>query len=215
VNIICIILYHFYAIKITLLRKIVFIIIRKIDFKDRSYTRKIMKRYYNIEIGKYTYGFEKLDGSIASGTKIGSFCSIAPGTRIGGMNHPSYFVSTHPFLYYKNRGFVSDNIQQIEDEGNKPVIINDDVWIGQNAIILPGLTIGKGAIIGAGAVVTRDIEPYSIAVGVPAKIVTKRFSDEVISNLTKINWCSWSEEVIKRELKEFYNVETFIKKFSN
>jgi acetyltransferase-like isoleucine patch superfamily enzyme len=77
------------------------IIIKYLDSKDNYLARLLMKDFYDINIGKYSYGCYKTDGSIAKGTKIGSFCSIAPGVRIGGMNHPTKFVSTHPFLYYK------------------------------------------------------------------------------------------------------------------
>lgn len=142
------------------IEKIIFRIISKIDSKDEKYKRKFIKDKYNIEIGKYTYGYTI--ANIAKGTKIGAFCSIANGVKIGLMNHPTNFVSTNPFLYYNSRGFINKNIEIPQKE---PVVIEDDVWIGTDAIILPGVRIGKGAVIGAGSVVTKNVEPYAILGG--------------------------------------------------
>lgn len=192
-------------------RRILSLIIKK-DSPNFSDARKIFKKYYGISVGKYTYGCYKTDGSIAKGTKIGAFCAIAPGVRIGGMNHPLEFVSTHPFLYYKDRGFVEFTDNGIVSDGNKSVVIGDDVWIGQNAIILPGIHVGKGAVIGAGAIVTKDIPDYSIAVGVPAKVIKKRFNDDVVEKLKSIEWAKWDDEKIKDTLQDFYDHETFISK---
>lgn len=196
--------------KIQVIRKILLVFLEKYDNPSKDVSRKIMNDFYSVKIGKYSYGCYKIDGSIAKDTEIGAFCSIAPGVRIGGMNHPTNFVSTHPFLYLKNRYFVDSDSNGIFENGNKKVVIQDDVWIGQNAVILPGIKISKGAIIGAGAVVTRDIPPYSIAVGVPAKVIKKRFGDDVIKELVKINWSEWDKSEIKTKLSSFYNVDQFI-----
>lgn len=201
----------FGVVKVRAIREIILKLILKLDNQKRDFSRRIMKNYYSVEIGKYTYGgCYEIDGRIARNTKIGSFCSIADGVRIGGMNHPTHFVSTHPFLYLKNRGFVCENNDEIFNKGNKAVIIEDDVWIGQNAVILPGIKIGKGAVIGAGAIVTKDIEPYSIAVGVPAKVIKKRFSDDQIKKLKDIDWANWGDDEIKNRLNDFYNVNHFV-----
>jgi len=171
-----------------------------------------MKKHYNIEIGKHSYGCFKLDYSVEPGTTIGSFCSVAPGVRIGSMNHPYHFVTTHPFLYDKSYGFVSENKDDVIREGSKSVTLEDDVWVGLNAIVLPGVTIGKGAIVGAGSVVTKDVPPYSIVGGVPAKVIKKRFSSEIIKELLEIDWTSWEEDKIKSKLDSFYNIDEFINK---
>jgi acetyltransferase-like isoleucine patch superfamily enzyme len=198
---------------IKFLRKILMNISLKIDNNSLDFSRKLMFDYLNIKIGKYSYGCEKVDGSIAKHTIIGSFCSIANGVILGGMNHPLNYVTTHPILYYKNRGFINENLSDIEKLGTKSIVIKDDVWIGQNAIVLPGVTIEKGAVIGAGAVVTKDIGPYSIAVGVPAKIIKKRFPELIIQDLLNIEWENWSDEKIRKSINSFYNVETFINNF--
>ncbi len=97
---------------------------------------------------------------------------------------------------------------------NSPVIIENDVWIGQNVLILPGVTIHNGAICAAGAVVTKDVPPYAIVAGVPAKVVKKRYSDEDIEKLLKIAWWEWDDEKIKTNLEYFYDPQTFIEMFA-
>ena len=137
--------------------------IRAIRLTDTSDSHKIRDYYqktYGVSIGEYTYGYQI--ESIGSGSKIGKFCSIASGVKIGLMNHPTHFVSTHPFLYYKNRGFIKSDLGIQEDVG---AIVQDDVWIGNNVVILPGVTVGRGSVIGAGAVVTKDVPPYAIVGG--------------------------------------------------
>lgn len=131
----------------------------RFDKPDRVKKHQFIKHAYGIDIGKYTYGYQL--AHIAKGTKIGAFCSIASGVSIGLMNHPLDKVSTHPFLYYKSRGFVKENTDILQE----PSIIGDDVWIGTNAVIMPGVKVGQGAVVGAGAVVTKDVPPYAIVGG--------------------------------------------------
>lgn len=188
-------------------------VIMKLDNVGLKTSRELMKKNYNIIIGNYSYGCFKLDYSIEPGTTIGSFCSIAPGARIGSMNHPYRFISTHPFLYDKSFSFVTENNKEVINDGAKSVVIEDDVWVGLNAIVLPGVTIGRGAIVGAGSVVTKNVPPYSIVAGSPAKIIKKRFSEEQIKLLLEINWASWEDDIIKRELSSFYDVDEFINRF--
>ena len=102
------------------------------DHPDERKLRAWYKKYNDIAIGKYTYGL--WGAEIAPKTKIGAFCSIAPNVKIGLMNHPMEYVSTHPFLYYKDRGFVKEDIQIPQKSAP---IIDDDVWIGTNVVILP------------------------------------------------------------------------------
>ena len=96
---------------------------------------------------------------------------------------------------------------------NKPVIIGNDVWIGANVIILPGTWIGDGAILAAGAVITKNVEPYAIVGGVPAKIIKKRFSDKIIEKMLLIKWWDWEDSEIKKNLELFYQPEKFVEKF--
>lgn len=173
-------------------------LLSRFDKADRVRKHEYIKKVYGIDIGKYTYGYSL--NNIARGTRIGAFCSIAPGVSIGLMNHPMQYVSTHPFLYYKSRGFIEkDRDLPIEN-----VTIGDDVWIGTNAVILPGAKIGKGAVVGAGAVVTKDIPPYEIWGGVPAKLIKYRFDEDTMYSLSKIDWTEWDDSRIKNTLDLFY-----------
>ena len=180
------------------------------DHPDERKLRAWYKKYNNVEIGKYTYGL--WGAEIAPKTKIGAFCSIAPNVKIGLMNHPMDYVSTHPFLYYKDRGFVKEDIQIPQKSAP---IIGDDVWIGTNVVILPGVHIGQGAIIGAGAVVTKDVPPYACVGGVPAKLLKYRFPKETIEKLLKINWSQKDDEWIKNNIELFYDVDKFISEIKN
>ena len=96
---------------------------------------------------------------------------------------------------------------------NSPCVIGNDVWIGWNAILTPGVHIGDGAIIGAGAVVTHDVPPYAIVGGVPARIIGMRFSKDIIDKLLTIKWWYWSDEMIKANYEYFYQPELFVAKF--
>lgn len=151
-------------------RKIMLRLITKVDKKDFRFRRKFISKEYGVIIGKYTYGYNPND--ISSGTKIGAFCSFASGVKIGQMNHPTNFVSSHPFLYYINRGFINENY---DIRHKKDVIIEDDVWVGNNVMILPGVKISKGAVIGAGAVITNDVPPYAIVGGGTCKTAKMAF----------------------------------------
>lgn len=121
----------------------------------------------NCMIGQYCYIGT---GAIMNDVHIGNYCSIAPCVKIGGMEHSWWYGSTSTYLSDKNI------------HGLK-TIIEDDVWIGANAIIKQGVKIGRGAVVGAGAVVIKDVSPYSIVVGVPAREIKKRFSDEIITKI--------------------------------
>lgn len=204
------VLVFFYGkIRIRLMRKVLFSIINRLDTSSHSVLNKLMKIHYDVSIGDFSYGCQKTDGSIEQGTIIGKYCSIAPGVRIGGMNHPHNWISTHPILYDRHLNYTINN--HIIQKGN--VIIEDDVWIGFNSIILNGVKVGKGAVIGAGAVVTKDVLPYSIVGGVPAKFIKFRFSEETITKLLKIDWTNWGKEKIMKNIEEMKNVDIFIDKF--
>jgi acetyltransferase-like isoleucine patch superfamily enzyme len=194
-------------------RHAIFLRIRRADDRFDDATRELMKRFYSVEIGRYTHGAFKIDGSIAPGTRVGAFCSVAPGVRLGGSNHPLEWVSTHAFQYLSNRGFVPEDNWELRTELNAPVVIEDDVWLGTNALVLPGVTVHRGAVVGAGAVVTRDVPPYAIAAGVPARVVRKRLPDEQIEALLEIDWPSWDDETIRQRIRHFYDPQAFIERF--
>ena len=153
-------------------------------------------------VGKYSYGAEDIRyHSWGEGSKIriGKFTSIAGGCLIllGG-NHRVDRVSTYPF------GHIHQQVFNCSGEGhpysNGDVTIGNDVWIGLNVTIMSGVTIGDGAVIAANSHVVKNIDPYTIAGGNPAKALKKRFSDNVVYKLLQIKWWDWSDEDINRNL---------------
>ena len=143
---------------------------------------------------------------------IGKFCSIACGTKFlfNCANHTLKSLSTYTFpLFYEEWELEKSNITTAWDNKGD-IIIGNDVWIGYEAVILSGVTIGDGAIIGARAVVTRDIPPYTIAAGVPAKPIRRRFDVETIARLEELRWWDWEEEKIRQNIAAIQsgNIET-------
>lgn len=129
---------------------------------------------------------------------IGKFCSIACGSRFlfTSGNHSLSSLSTYTFpVFFEEWGLDKANITDAWDNKGD-IIIGNDVWIGYEAVIMSGVTIGDGAIIGTRAVVTKDVPPYTIVGGVPAKPIRKRFSEETISRLLELKWWDWSRERI-------------------
>jgi acetyltransferase-like isoleucine patch superfamily enzyme len=155
--------------------------------------RHFFTKQFAIEVGMYSYGC--FDASrIARGTKIGRYCSFANTVTIFNGNHGLQFISLHPYLYNASLGCVEN-----ETINRSICIVEDDVWIGHAAIVLPQVTrIGRGAVIGAGAVVTRNVQPYSIVAGNPAKLMKYRFTPAVIAEIEKTKW--WEKSV--SELKD-------------
>ena len=168
----------------------------------------------NIIVGEYTYyddkdGAERFEEHVTHhydflGDKliIGKFCAIAKGIEfiMNGANHRMSSISTYPFNIMGN-GWeeFSPDLSELPYKGD--TVIGNDVWIGQNVTILPGVHVGDGAIIGANSVVASDIEPYTVAVGNPCKPKRKRFDDEFIEYLLKIKWWDWSAEKIFKNMR--------------
>jgi len=146
-------------------------------------------------------------------TDFGKFCSVSWDVTINAIGHEINKLTTHSFARRPDFGFG------VQSDGRvyKRVIIKNDVWIGANSVIMPGITIGNGAIIGAGAVVTKDVPNYAIVVGVPAKVIKYRFSKEIIKQLLKLEWWNWDGEVIKNNIHLFQSeiTEETIKKLKN
>ena len=180
----------------------------------------------NIEVGKYSY----YDGqNFASrvthhydflGDKliIGKFCQIGRNVEfiMNGANHQMNCVSTYPFHIFK--GWEQNPPQKADLPFKGDTVIGNDVWIGQNVTFLPGVHVGDGCIIGANSVVGSDISPYSIVVGNPAKIIRKRFDDEMIDLLEKLQWWNRTEKQIQKLIPILSNgdidfVKEQIKKF--
>lgn len=146
-------------------------------------------------LGRYTY---LAHGARCGFAVIGSFCSIGPESIIGGLGkHPITFLSTHPafFSTKKQAGntFVTENLF---DEVQQTSIGND-VWVGARAMILDGIAVGDGAIVAAGSIVTRDVPPYAVVAGVPAKIIKYRFDNQTIAKLLEKKWWNLTDESIK------------------
>ena len=135
---------------------------------------------------------------------IGKFCSIACGARFlfNSANHNMSSLSTYPFpLFFEEWNLKKENVT--ESWNNKgDIVIGNDVWIGYEAVIMAGVTVGDGAIIGTRAVVTKDVPPYTIVGGIPAKIIRKRFSDEVISKLLELKWWDWEKNRIQNNIEK-------------
>lgn len=152
------------------------------------------------DIGEYTYGAPRVvfpDGKL----RIGKFCSIAWNVTIYlGGNHRVDWFATFPFPSRPDRFPSAQGIDGFLDTRGD-VTIGNDVWIGSDVIILSGVTIGDGAVIGAGSVVAADVEPYTIVAGNPARVVKKRFSDDVIVRLAEIKWWDWPCDKIDRNLR--------------
>ena len=142
---------------------------------------------------------------------IGKFCSIASGVTIGPGIHKVDGVSTHPAFFIYNTPLICKFAQQDNFETSKRITIGNDVWIGEKAVILDGITIGTGAIIAAGAVVTKDVSAYSIVGGVPAKHIKYRFDEQIILALLKSEWWELPEENLRQNYKLFSNAELFLK----
>lgn len=134
---------------------------------------------------------------------IGKFCSIACGARFlfNSANHSMTSLSTYPFpIFFEEWGLnIRDVAKAWDNRGD--IVIGNDVWIGYEAVIMAGVTIGDGAIIGTRAVVTKDVAPYTVVGGIPAKPIRKRFSEDIISALIKEQWWNWPEEVIAKNLE--------------
>ena len=134
--------------------------------------------------------------------KVGKFCSIACGAKFlfTSANYTMHSISTYPFpIFFEEWGLDVTNITSAWDNKGD-IVIGNDVWIGYEAIVLSGVTIGDGAIIGTRAVVTKDVPPYTIVGGIPAKPIRKRFSDEVISKLLELQRWNWPENRIKENI---------------
>lgn len=133
---------------------------------------------------------------------IGRFCSIACGARFifTSANHKLKSLSTYPFtIFFEEWGLDGKNVTDAWDNKGD-IVIGNDVWIGYEAVILSGVTIGDGAIIGTRAVVTKDVPPYTIVGGVPARQIRKRFSEETIDTLLEIKWWDWPKERIAENI---------------
>src|SRR3569833_1166567 len=144
----------------------------------------------DVEMGDYSY---VVNDSQMTYTIIGRFCSIAAMTRINPGNHPMHRATQAHFTYRSSAYFPGerDDTDFFDWRRQHHVHIGHDVWIGHGAIVLPGRNIGTGAVIAAGAIVTKDVPAYTIVAGNPARIVRRRFPEEIAGRLAKLAWWDW------------------------
>jgi acetyltransferase-like isoleucine patch superfamily enzyme len=164
---------------------------------------------HNCSIGDHSYvnGHARIKN-----TTIGKYCSVASGVKIVLGAHPTNLISLHPAFYAINKPMETFADKQYFNEYLE-VKIGNDVWIGEDAIIPGGITIGDGAVIASRAVVTKDVEPYSVVGGVPAKHLKYRFDDEKINLLKEIRWWDRDEKWIRENFRLFLNVDEFFRHF--
>ena len=162
----------------------------------------------NSTVGDYTYIGRKTNVVYAN---IGKFCSIAGECNIGLANHTLNNVSTSPIFTEKHNATKSSWCKTNNVFPYKKVSIGNDVWIGTRAMSLGGVVIGDGAVIAAGAIVTKDVPPYAIVAGIPARIIKYRFSQEIINKLEEIKWWDFPEKVLKENINFFQSDNLTIK----
>jgi len=163
----------------------------------------------NTSLGDFTYISLRTRISNAS---IGKFCSIGPDCKIGLGMHPSNtFVTTHPAFFSTAKQSLLTFADKNYFDESKTVTIKNDVWIGANVTVLDGVQISNGVIVAAGSVVTKDIPPYAIVGGVPARIIKFRFDENQIDKLLKTKWWDMDVEFLRKNYKSFHNIKDFIK----
>lgn len=156
-----------------------------------------------------SYSFCGYDCQIIN-CEIGRFSSIANNVVIGGAMHPVDWVSMSP-VFYEGKDSVSKKFSLHKRAPEKITIIEHDVWIGQNAMIKQGLKIGIGAVVGMGSVVTKDVEPYTIVAGNPAKVIKKRFNENTITELLESKWWEFDDDKLLEYSKYFTSPDEFLK----
>ena len=148
-------------------------------YKKGNFFGRYLFLHENTSIGEYNYIG---NGTMMANAQIGNYCSIAPYVKLGQMEHDLKCVSTSTHIFGPKHG-ITDFTGDMS-----PTVIENDVWLAANVVVKQGITVHTGAVVGAGAVVTKDIPPYAIAVGVPAKVIGYRFCDSIIDNLLQSQW---------------------------
>ncbi|NRB17687.1 MAG: CatB-related O-acetyltransferase [Rhodobacteraceae bacterium] len=161
-------------------------------------------------LGAYSYSH-----SVFHAHRIGRYCSIGTAVTVMGNTHPHTWVTTSPITYKARRrrllGVQGENRELTFDESVAPVTIGNDVWLGQNVLLKGGICVGDGAVIAAGSVVTKDVEPYSIVGGNPASVIKSRFSDEIVCDLVGLQWWKYKYDCLQH--LDFSDPQLFFKYF--
>jgi phosphonate metabolism protein (transferase hexapeptide repeat family) len=169
-----------------------------------------------VTVGDFSY-FERHAEAIY--TDIGKFCSIAANTRINALEHPLERATTHKVSYRPNEYFRYLGVDQEfrERRRRKRATIGNDVWIGHGAVILPGVAIGNGAVVGANAVVTRDVPAFAVVAGVPARMIRLRFAEKIATRLENMAWWDWPLDRLFQAIPDMQKleIERFIEKWSD
>jgi len=167
-------------------------------------------RIYGVSIGSHAYVGSHSHVQYAT---LGSFVAIGPEVRVGLGIHPMDLVSTYPSFYASRASAVVPMARSTRVKEYARVSIGSDVWIGSRAMIMDGVDIGHGAVIAAGAVVTKAVAPYAIVGGVPARLIRFRFPEAIVADLLSIAWWTWPDKLIRERAEDFADVEQFIEKY--
>jgi phosphonate metabolism protein (transferase hexapeptide repeat family) len=185
------------------------------DSKLGAYTQ-VGARTKLLEVTLDDYSYVVNDSDIAY-TTFGKFCSIAAMTRINPGNHPMHRATQSHVTYRASAYFPGeqDEAQFFAWRCAHPVVVGHDVWVGHGAIILPGRTIGTGAVVVAGAVATRDVAPYAIVAGNPARVIRPRFPVDTADRLQRLAWWNWDHARLRAALPDFrrLSIERFLDKY--
>jgi len=162
------------------------------------------------EFGQHSYcGYD----CVLLNTSVGSFCSISDNVVVGGSNHPVHFVSTSP-VFLSHRDSVKAKFSKFKYLDLPRTMIGNDVWLGHSARVRAGVEIGHGAVVAMGSVVTKDVPPYSVVGGNPARVLRMRFSEEIIEGLLATEWWSLSGDELGRWATWFDDPEKFLQKWN-
>ena len=165
---------------------------------DRNSEIRRFAKLKNSKVGRYS---RINPGCNLLNTTVGNFTAIGRDTSIGLGFHPLTYISTQN-IFYKPSKMTNRWVKPITLEP-RPISIGSDVWIGVEVMIMDGVTIGHGAVIGARAVVTKDVPPYAIAVGMPARVISYRFDEKIISRLLEVEWWNLPDDQIDKKINLF------------
>jgi phosphonate metabolism protein (transferase hexapeptide repeat family) len=169
-----------------------------------------------VTVGDYSY-FERHGEAIYA--SIGKFCSIAANVRLNALEHPMERVTTHKVTYRPNEYFKFHGVDQAfrERRRSRKVSVGNDVWIGHGAVLMPGVTVGDGAVVGANAVVTKDVADYEIVGGTPARRIRMRFPSDVAQRLKALAWWDWPHEQLAAAVPDMQTmaIDAFIAKWQS